>query len=337
MTNEMVKFTPGKVGTMSEETAKRLAAAYNPNDSSEGGEAVPKLKINYDSDSKTAQPGEWVVGQTKKDGEITEEGDRALGFIPIVVRNSFSMYDEKDTSRNCNSPVFKDWDEVVRGGTHKQICGKKTCSFAGAGECKAQKVAYGMALTQSKGFVDCMAYFSGVGYMPFADYIASTTKASIGGKLKKIPPFSYIASLGSEKQKKGSVTFYTPVLEKGGELSKDEDINSLVKKRDEIYLMIDQKTAEFAERQKENGGGGKEAEHETGSVTMADLMKASNDSVIDISKSATVEEKEQVKEKEQDDNAVADLLKAAGGDNSPDETSGAMDISAEIERALAGG
>ncbi|MBF0231125.1 MAG: hypothetical protein HQK63_16265 [Desulfamplus sp.] len=106
--------------------------------------ALPRLKINYDMESTVCKPGEWIIGQKKtKDGAAIDiQGDKVIAFIPIVAMNQYSYYNQKDTSLNCQSPVFADYREEVIGSRLKVVCGK-TCSVKSrendrckAGECQ---------------------------------------------------------------------------------------------------------------------------------------------------------------------------------------------------------
>jgi hypothetical protein len=250
MTTAMTAINPGKLDTATRTIADRLAASYRKSDTGIG-DATPMLKINYDDTSTTAELGEWIVGQRKnQESEIVEQGDRALAFIPIVMRNAYSLYDSKVPANNCNGPLFENFGEVVRGNTHGHICGKKTCPMAAEGKCKAQKVIYGVAITKTSGLVDCVAYFSGVAYMPISDYIATATKMVVGGISTNVPPFAYICQLGSNKKRHGSITYFEPIFTKMAVLSEEKDIVMMEKKRDDILLMIDVKAAEAASKAK---------------------------------------------------------------------------------------
>jgi hypothetical protein len=168
------------------------------------------------------------------------------------MRNSYSLYDSKNTKNNCNSPIFMDFSEIVRGSTHKEICGKKTCPWAAEGKCKAQKVVFGVAITKG-GLIDCVGYFGGVSYMPITDYMAQAQKMEIGGITRKVPPYSYAAALSSEQKRNGAVTYFAPIFKRGWVFTKDEDIDMLAAKRDEIVRMLDMRSADAAEKSKVEG------------------------------------------------------------------------------------
>ncbi len=240
-----MSIAPVKVGEVSAEVADRLAKMYRTSDSG-SSDSLPNIKINYDENSRVAAPGEWVVGQQKSGDEIIDEGDRAIAFIPIVMRNAYSLYDQKNIENNCTGPLFSDFSEIVRGNKHKQICGKKTCSFAMEGRCRAQKVVFGVALTKKSGMIDCVGYFSGVSYMPVSDYMKWAEKMEVGGITRRVPPFSYVAALSSEKHRKGTITYFVPILKRGWVVSKDEDIAAMGKKRDEILKTIEARSVAAA-------------------------------------------------------------------------------------------
>jgi hypothetical protein len=244
-----MSLTPAKIDSVTAEAAEKLAKRYKAEDAG-GNDSLPMLKINYDETSKVAEVGQWVVGQKKdQEGNIAEEGNRAIAFIPIVMRNSYSLYDSKNTNNNCNSPIFMDFSEIVRGSTHKEICGKKTCPWAAEGKCKAQKVVFGVAITKS-GLIDCVGYFGGVSYMPITDYMAQAQKMEVGGITRKVPPYSYAASLDSEQKRNGAVTYFAPIFKRGWVFTKDEDIDMLAAKRDEIVRGLDMRSADAAAKTK---------------------------------------------------------------------------------------
>lgn len=248
-----MSLTPAKIDSVTAEAAEKLAKRYKAEDAG-GNDSLPMLKINYDETSKVAEVGQWVVGQKKdQEGNIAEEGSRAIAFIPIVMRNSYSLYDSKNTKNNCNSPIFMDFFEIVRGSTHKEICGKKTCPWAAEGKCKAQKVVFGVAITKG-GLIDCVGYFGGVSYMPITDYMAQAQKMEVGGITRKVPPYSYAASLSSEQKRNGAVTYFAPIFKRGWVFTKDEDIDMLAAKRDEIVRGLDMRSADAAEKAKSEAG-----------------------------------------------------------------------------------
>lgn len=177
--------------------------------------SLPVLKINYDSDSTYPQ-GTWVLGQRKKDDAIIEEGVKVKGLVVLAVRNRYAYYVEDDTTKNCNSPLHMQGDTVF-GSNYKQKCGK-TCSYRAEGidpRCQAQKVVFGLALTEDDKLVECVAYLKGSGYMPFAEYIEEMVKVKQGSKFITVPTFTFITLLSSKKAKKGTVTYWIPEFTRG--------------------------------------------------------------------------------------------------------------------------
>ena len=171
---------------------------------------LPILKINYEDTSKYPV-GSWVLGQQKKDSKVVEEGIAVNKFIILKVRNLFNMYDESDTSKNCHSPIHKDFENVY-GSNYKFKCGKTTCKHKAEGSCKASKVVFGIAVTPEGEKKDCILYIRGVNYMPFLDYIRDVTKVEIEMEGKKVitnvPLYSVVNNLASRADKKGTVKFF---------------------------------------------------------------------------------------------------------------------------------
>ncbi len=191
------------IAAMAEELGKLTLLVQ---DEDKDQQSILRLKINYDTDSTVAKAGEWVIGQIKdKQGEIKDQGKKVVNFIPILVRNAYSYYNQKDTSLNCNSPLFKDYSEEVRGSRLKNVCGND-CPVRSrdSDKCKAQKVVFGVAITEDGEALDCVGYFAGVSYMPMSNYIDETKRLDIGGKKISVPICSQVASLSSEKQKNKS-------------------------------------------------------------------------------------------------------------------------------------
>ena len=174
---------------------------------------LPILKINYDADSKYPT-GAWVVGQTKKDDKIVEEGILVDKFVILKIRNQYNLYDDEDATKNCYSPIHKKFD-VVQGSKYKVNCGK-TCQYKINGDCKASKVVFGIAITPEGVKHDCVTYFRGVNYMPFEEYTAEVTKVEIdvGGKksIVNVPIYSIVNKLESKSDKKGTIKFFHAIL-----------------------------------------------------------------------------------------------------------------------------
>jgi len=232
-----------EVAAINEEELKRLASLVSKEDEVNEGLAV--LKINYDNESKIAEPGQWVLGQRKgPDGVITEEGLRVIAMIPIVTRNAYSYYNQKDPKLNCNSPLFTDYREEIRGSRLKNICGP-SCPMRekeGSDKCKAQKIVFGIAVTEKDGLIDFIYRAQGASFMPLANYIDEAKVLFVNGRKVNVPICTNVCALGSEKNKNGSIVYYIPTFEKSGILSAD-DIEKLVARRDEIGAYIDNMNA----------------------------------------------------------------------------------------------
>lgn len=183
-------------------------------------ERLPVLKISYDEEHPEFR-GKWVVGQ-KKDasGEVIDIGKEVVGFIIIDVYNRYNYYNQADISKNCSSPYHN--REMVRGTRRGTMCGK-TCpdrADDATPRCKAQKVAFGIAITSDKKLIDCVAYIQGKSYMPFDNYYHDVltkikTKTTAGFKTTVVPPFAFITILGSEKRKNKGTIFYEATFERG--------------------------------------------------------------------------------------------------------------------------
>lgn len=204
-------------------------------------QSLLRLKINYDMESTVCKTGEWIIGQKKtKDGAAIEiQGDKVLAFIPIVSMHQYRYFNQKDASLNCQSPIFENYREEVKGSRLKVVCGK-TCAIKsrdGNDRCKATKVIYGVAITASGTATDCVGYFAGTGYMPASDYVDSAKTVISGGKIYEVPICSHVAALSSEKKKNGSITYFTPIFTKAGMLGVP-DIKALKEKVPAIMAMI---------------------------------------------------------------------------------------------------
>lgn len=232
--------TKDMVTGMDTDNLRELAEMFDSEDVGGAPARLPVLKINYEEDCKHA-PGVWVVGQEKdQNGELTNDGQAVKGFVVLVVKNRYSLYSQKNPSLNCSSPVFT--NERVRGNNHGHICGK-SCPYRDKDadpRCKAQKVAYGVALTESGEYVDCVAYFKGASYMPLMDYLDDVTKLRKGSKYVEIPPFCYLTLLDTEKRKApGSPRpYYVAVLSKGSGFDMTQ-IRQWDAKRAQVYDYLD--------------------------------------------------------------------------------------------------
>lgn len=214
---------------------------------------LPVLKINYDADSKYPT-GAWVVGQTKKDDKIVEEGILVDKFVILKIRNQYNLYDDENANNNCYSPIHKKFDKVT-GSKYKVQCGK-TCQYKVNGDCKSAKVVFGVAITPDGVKHDCITYFRGVNYMPFEEYIADVTKMEIEKDGKKtivnIPIYSIVHKLDSTSDKKGTIKFFHSILTRL-QILKREAVDKLKEQADQLEMDLERniKVAEVVAPQKE--------------------------------------------------------------------------------------
>lgn len=182
--------------------------------------SLPVLKLNYDPESKFPR-GTWVVGQKKaSDGSIEDEGKEVAGLIPLAVFDRYSYYNQADTKLNCNSPFFHFGDDMsfVVGTKHGQKCGP-ACPYRDKSmnpHCKAQKVVFAIAVTNDGEKVECIYYASGSAYMPLMEYLeAASVVATKSGSKMPVPYFSFLAKLGSKKERNSGTTYFVPVFTQG--------------------------------------------------------------------------------------------------------------------------
>lgn len=204
---------------------------------------LPVMKINYDPDSKYER-GVWVVGQKKdENGNIVDEGQIVKEFVLLAIYNRYSLYDETDTKKNCKSPLHT-IAEVgsVRGDNYGYICGAKCPHRAGDAKprCSAQKVLFGVAITEAGEKIDCVAYIKGAGYMPLVDYLKKhpTQVGSVD-----VPIFAHTIALSSRKEKNKGTVYFVPVFETGDILPMAE-IQAMAKKAASVkeYVNNDKQT-----------------------------------------------------------------------------------------------
>jgi len=245
----MTTTTGTELVRMDEATLAILGEMVDKDDTT--GISIPIAKINYVSvDEGSHYPkGTWVVGQQKDtDGIITEQGKAINALVTLAVRNRFSFYDRKDTSRNCSSCLHKAGDSV-RGNKYGNICGSG-CQYRAkdlTARCKAQKVILGVAYTHEGEGIDCMSYIQGANYVPFTDYYKKLTKAQAKGGPRDIPPFSHPTILGTEKQKFDSTVYYVATFTQGPLFDMDK-IEAFRVRRDGAKQIINALNAAHAER-----------------------------------------------------------------------------------------
>ena len=211
-------------------------------------QSTPILKINLEDDC-AIQRGGWVVGQkTGENGEIIDDGIEVIGFAPIVVRDSYSLYDVDNPKNNCNSQIFLRNKEVPYGNKLKIECGKG-CAYRAEGakpRCRMKKVAIGAAFTKENKIIQCLAYIGGESYIPFCDYLKLASTTVYNGITYRVPTYSSMCILGSTKVKKrGVADYFVAKFEKGGNLTKPvflklnamrEGIYFYLKEQEDIHL-----------------------------------------------------------------------------------------------------
>lgn len=215
-------------------------------------QSLPVMKINYDPDS-IYPAGSWVVGQRKKDDAIIEEGEKVKGFVILANRNRYALYNESDANKNCNSPLHKQ-GEKVRGSNYGHICGKG-CPMRAEGvdpRCQAQKVAFGVAITESNKAIECVAYLKGSGYMPFSNYLDEVVKVKAGSKIISVPTFTFLTMLATEKKKNGAVTYWVPIFSRGPAFTIAQ-IREFEAKRKQVQAYIESLNASVASVTESNG------------------------------------------------------------------------------------
>jgi len=218
-----------------------LEALANKHNGTKERAQVPLLKINYDDFSKHPK-GVWVVGQRKDDsGDIIDEGKIAKELIILQVRNRYSLYNEANKDSNCSSPYHFD-GEQVRGNKHGFVCGK-ACKYRALDakpRCSAQKVVFGIAITEDGEEIECIAYIKGTSYFPFVEYISSAQLVKINGNLVKVPLYAFKTILAQPKvEKKGSRIYYVAQFERG-KMHTIAEITEYAKKADLVISLIEQ-------------------------------------------------------------------------------------------------
>lgn len=243
--SELMK-TSGELATSSadEMAALQAMAAKTNKGMGQGGNSLPVLKINYDEDATLVKRGEWVVGQKKDEsGTITDEGHKVLGFIPLAVRDRYSLFNNKDRSKNCSSPLFdRDTDDMdlVVGNNYGYPCGPG-CPKRAIGidnRCSAQKVAIGIAIAESGEKVECIAYMKGATYMPWVDYLASATVHRSEAGSMNVPAYSFVCMLGSKAEKNDGTRYFVGTFEKGQFIGMDNIKRFFEMVNDKIEPMI---------------------------------------------------------------------------------------------------
>lgn len=182
-----------------------LAGIARESNKGVGNASIPVMKIQYDEDAKTER-GVFVVGQKKNEkGEIEDEGKVVKGFIILAVRDRYSLFDNKNKQNNCSSIMFLRGDrQEIKGHKHGFFCGPE-CMYRDkslTNYCKAQKVAFCIAICEDGSMVECVSYWHGNNYMPLADHVEKQlTRVVVNGKPVETPMFAWVNKYSTRKEK----------------------------------------------------------------------------------------------------------------------------------------
>lgn len=227
------------VATYDEAMAERLAAMASPADMIvNSGPDV--LKINYDEESIHPR-GAWVLGQRKdKEGKIIEEGHLVDKIVIVAARCRYTYYHEA-TGETISTQIFE-------GGGQPADKAEVTARVAAlGGELKFQMVLFGMAIVEGK-LKEFVSYQGGVAYNPLKAHLIDLSTIVTPTKKLTVPLFSHITLLGpTEKGKKGSITYFTPVFKKGPIMTM-EQVEFFAKARDKAHDFIEHHNASMANR-----------------------------------------------------------------------------------------
>jgi len=205
-----------EIAVMNASDLARLQGLANEQHLDNSGPRVPILKINHDPESKHHR-GTWLLGQEKdKDGNITNEGRKVVGFITFDILRRFNHFNQTNKEENCCSKMHVQ-GEVVRGNKHGYVCGP-TCPFrekTRKPNCKAQLVPFGMAVTEDNELVFSRIFVQGDSYMPFSEGMDEARLYKADGKQWKLPTYAFMLKLSSEKKVNGGTTYYAGRFERG--------------------------------------------------------------------------------------------------------------------------
>lgn len=205
------------------------------------------LKINYEAEGIDA--GLWVYGQQKNQGEIEFSGvpigevvtekrviegvERSItlqknAFVPLLVRQRYNLYDQKNPDRNCNSPLFKSNHETIYGTNYGYPC-NTGCPYRdkdlGDKRCKMEFVLFGVVPAQNDedDDVPVVMYVKGASYMNFLEWKKSANVGlfEINGvqKQKPVRMCTYYMTLGAIPKKNGATKYFQGYFEKGDMLT----------------------------------------------------------------------------------------------------------------------
>jgi hypothetical protein len=223
------------LATLAEADLAALATMAKEASDVGGQQSLPVLKFNY-ADESAYPKGCWVVGQKydSDNGVILDEGHQVKALVVLAVKNGYNLYVETDRSKNCYSAIHNQ-NETVYGANYGYQCGR-TCPHREQGvdpRCKAQKVVYGIAITEGGEMIDCVAYMKGTNYMPFVEYIEKAIKVKNGAKYIEIPTYAFTTLISSEKVKK----YYVGKYQRGTVFNMDQ-IKKFKEKREAVEEYI---------------------------------------------------------------------------------------------------
>ena len=195
-----------------------------------GNNKIPIMKI-VQPVSSALEPckhslGSWVIGlKRNEEGQVEDHGKLIKGFVILAVRNRYSYYDINNTNTNCSTQLFGDDFREAVGNKHKYNCIDKTCPYRmkdGNPKCRAQKVVFGVAITDEGEFIDCQTYVQGSSYMPFSTYVTNMKQVKTQGGYAEAPTYAFLTLLGSERKVNGQVVYYEGVFKRGPMFSPDK-------------------------------------------------------------------------------------------------------------------
>jgi hypothetical protein len=280
------------VATVNEALINAWADKSTGEDVDAGRNQVPILRINQKDADCIHGLGTWVVGLKKDaDDNIEDHGHKVRAIVVLAVRNRYSYYDVGDTSKNCSSPLFKNFDEAVYGSRYKQCCTDKSCAMRtkeGNPRCKAQKMVMAVAVTEANELIPCLAYMQGATYMPFANYIGDAKMVKTKAGYREAPTYAFMTLLGTEKKKNGGVTYWEGTFKRGPffDVEKFEYFHS---KHEEALTYIENVNRAMAKAEEKEAAAAATATASRAPVSASSAKKATaataastNDDVIDI-------------------------------------------------------
>lgn len=226
-----------------------------------GGELWDLLKINYNNSGKIPV-GKWVVGQEfDESGNVVNEGIEVDKIIIAKVRFKNQYF--VDRKLVCSSKFFWFNDKDVIGFKFKNNC--DFCPYRGKDRevrCSRRIVLFAWYIKDKK-LIPCISFLHGDSFMPTMNYLRESSVVKIKEEGKdvnyKVPFYSYITVLDSERKKKGSVNYFVAKFTRDKFLAEDElnvvkgkleEIENYIKQRDEMFENLN-----FGEQSEVNQGG----------------------------------------------------------------------------------